>query len=452
MKKVLILAILFATSAASAQVEISGLAKKLNDSLFYIQQTGGFHPVTGVWRDTRVKFLVDKQGRFKATVPEDDIGAWSIKLESGYHQQFHLVKGSKLSLVADFSKEYPLVAVGEGAADFNYYSYAEKPVNDYREKHHLLEKEKSKNLDSVLNARIALRNFQQKLADEYHLKNGMSADYYKWISSEYKYEPFELTLMTNVDRDAVDQSVVSKIMTNGIDDDYAAKHTSAYNYLVQFYTGIQLNNITKSELTLSDKFDLVSGGKIINGSTKDVFLTRLLVSAVMNPDSIYTPLFDKYERIVQDKEMKQFIIDRRNEYANRTVSSKNADGSVVTSVSEIISKYKGKIVYVDFWASWCLPCRGEMPGAAVLKQNLKNTDIVFLYLAYNDREKAWFRAREQMLIAGEHYLLDEKMSKEAAELFGIKAYLTTPLSTGMESLLIKRQNAPVKSMLTCLVT
>jgi hypothetical protein len=60
-----------------------------------------------------------------------------------------------------------------------------------------------------------------------------------------------------------------------------------------------------------------------------------------------------------------------------------------------------------------------MPNAAILKEKLKGKDIEFLYLGYNDKEKAWLKAREQLGIQGEHYLLNDKMIKEADELFAI---------------------------------
>lgn len=56
---------------------------------------------------------------------------------------------------------------------------------------------------------------------------------------------------------------------------------------------------------------------------------------------------------------------------------------------ELMNSYKGKVVYIDVWASWCAPCKAVMPTAKNLRDKYKNKDIVFLYLAYNDQEKAW---------------------------------------------------------------
>ncbi|MFB6457849.1 TlpA family protein disulfide reductase [Chitinophaga sp. Hz27] len=44
-----------------------------------------------------------------------------------------------------------------------------------------------------------------------------------------------------------------------------------------------------------------------------------------------------------------------------------------------IASLKGKVVFLNFWATWCPPCRAEMPALNQLYQELKNDpDIVFL--------------------------------------------------------------------------
>ena len=51
---------------------------------------------------------------------------------------------------------------------------------------------------------------------------------------------------------------------------------------------------------------------------------------------------------------------------------------------------KGKVVFINFWASWCPPCRAEMPSLENLYQKLKDDQrIVFLFMNEdNDRNKA----------------------------------------------------------------
>ena len=51
-----------------------------------------------------------------------------------------------------------------------------------------------------------------------------------------------------------------------------------------------------------------------------------------------------------------------------------------------LSDYKGKIVFLNFWATWCPPCRSEMPSMEKLYQKFKDKD--FIMLAVNLQEKS----------------------------------------------------------------
>jgi peroxiredoxin len=46
--------------------------------------------------------------------------------------------------------------------------------------------------------------------------------------------------------------------------------------------------------------------------------------------------------------------------------------------SQRLSDYRGKVVFLNFWATWCKPCKEEMPSMQVLWDNLKKEDFVML--------------------------------------------------------------------------
>lgn len=67
----------------------------------------------------------------------------------------------------------------------------------------------------------------------------------------------------------------------------------------------------------------------------------------------------------------------------------------ITGSTHSLADYKGKVVYVDVWASWCSPCRAEIPKLKALYEKYKNDDrIVFLSIAVSDKIEKWKKAVE----------------------------------------------------------
>ncbi len=57
-----------------------------------------------------------------------------------------------------------------------------------------------------------------------------------------------------------------------------------------------------------------------------------------------------------------------------------------------LSDFKGKVVYIDFWASWCGPCRAEIPASEELKKYFEGKDIVFINISIDDNAENWAKS------------------------------------------------------------
>lgn len=64
------------------------------------------------------------------------------------------------------------------------------------------------------------------------------------------------------------------------------------------------------------------------------------------------------------------------------------DGNQI-SWDNLISRYKGKIVYVDIWASWCGPCRAQAPAYQALKTKFTADSVVFLSISIDAESNDW---------------------------------------------------------------
>lgn len=57
-----------------------------------------------------------------------------------------------------------------------------------------------------------------------------------------------------------------------------------------------------------------------------------------------------------------------------------------------LSSYRGKYVVIDFWASWCAPCRASFPTMAKLYNTYKDHNLTILGVSLDRNEKAWRKA------------------------------------------------------------
>ena len=72
----------------------------------------------------------------------------------------------------------------------------------------------------------------------------------------------------------------------------------------------------------------------------------------------------------------------------------DADGTR-TDFSSVLKENEGKIVYVDFWASWCGPCRAQTPYTKKLMRQFENKDIAFVFISTDSDNKAWKKATQE---------------------------------------------------------
>ena len=51
-----------------------------------------------------------------------------------------------------------------------------------------------------------------------------------------------------------------------------------------------------------------------------------------------------------------------------------------------MADYEGKVVFLNFWASWCLPCVAELPSINKLYNQFKDEDVGFILISNENEE------------------------------------------------------------------
>lgn len=103
------------------------------------------------------------------------------------------------------------------------------------------------------------------------------------------------------------------------------------------------------------------------------------------------------------------------------------------SLEDVLKKFKGKVIYLDAWATWCGYCQEEFTSLPELKKRFGD-EIVYLYVSIDEdqQEKEWENLSAFFKLEGHHYRVGNRganydrllqiFGKKASDGFGIPAY------------------------------
>lgn len=164
-------------------------------------------------------------------------------------------------------------------------------------------------------------------------------------------------------------------------------------YYIDWTAGAQ-----SSEPDYRNIFDRVAADTLVSGLMKDTHLYRCMeaiagASAHADGRLYYGKALKRIKDTVLLREMQRKygeLFSRELEVDN-DLRLLSAYGDTLM-LADLIGNLSGKVIYLDVWASWCAPCRREIPASLALHEAYSENGVEFVYIANNDREDKWRKA------------------------------------------------------------
>jgi thiol-disulfide isomerase/thioredoxin len=219
-------------------------------------------------------------------------------------------------------------------------------------------------------------------------------------------------------------------------DEYSLINTSVSsqlpNYILGFYIGGKIRQQNDS---------LYSVGKIdsilfntVTGFEKSDLIKQLMITQFVNfsLEDYDTTAYVKYKTQINKYVTAPYLIKplkakykKVKDYLNNPeISSKTIMDSISTSdakeiFNSILAKHKNKALYIDCWATWCSPCRTEMPYSKKLMEKFEGQNIEFVFLCLDSEKDQWKASLTELQIGGTHYFLNKAESSALRNILGI---------------------------------
>ena len=94
---------------------------------------------------------------------------------------------------------------------------------------------------------------------------------------------------------------------------------------------------------------------------------------------------------------------------------------------KLIAPYRGRVVYIDVWGTWCGPCRAEMEFVPQLHEALKDLPVTYMYLANKSPEELWKKSAKKYGLEGADCVnlrLPDAQQSAVEDYLGLKGYPT----------------------------
>lgn len=321
--------------------------------------------------------------------------------------QIYVKPGDKIDFTTSANQFAQVMKfTGDGAAENNYLTEkfnADRQAKSLKVKTYKLE-------EPEFIAQVEADRQQNKAAFETFCKDNEIDPFFKFIiDTEIEYEWANDRLIYPryhafyAQKEDFEASPVYFDFQRDLDmNDPGKMYSPNFNSFISNYTDVEAGKILEKDdqLKLAENGLALTKFNIIDEQFKDNEIKEFLMYNTLQTHIKYegangtAPLLATFDKVCQNNNLKR---DIQNKYAVwRGLEAGNpAPMFAYTDIDgqlHNMEDYKGKYIYVDVWATWCGPCKKELPHLEALQEAYKDNDKILFTSVSIDRDKgAWER-------------------------------------------------------------
>jgi thiol-disulfide isomerase/thioredoxin len=378
---------------------------------------------------------IDNNGHFRFDIPlYSSINAY---LKYGASRVTpYLFPNDSISIDITIGKRNGQFGIVDGQFDMKYDKFEKNFFKAYRW-FQMQVNEFEKNLPQNVSAnhlKAEWLDFEKKLVSKFeHLAKRQKLESFIVKYNKYTVKYFvysKIIKLAKKLRSANERKSFLKFFTPKNVFDTSAIITSEYQYFLNSYQ-YDVEEIETTDLILSDsqkedsryhvtKHEVAQYLKYRNGDWAEFLAANRMYNSGLLAEELNLGNVENYRKFINENfknsYVKQLLLSKCDLTENKIkeIQSKtlplNSSLKIAEDVpgaiffNQILDEYRGKKLYIDIWATWCGPCKRQLPKTVELSKIYP--DIEFIYICTKSKKKAWENIIKDFQIEGRNYLIN----------------------------------------------
>ncbi|MBS2212641.1 TlpA family protein disulfide reductase [Carboxylicivirga mesophila] len=321
-----------------------------------------------------------------------------------------------------------IVYAGDNAMANNYKLERERSIN-----YELIQKiyANDKEIKSFVDMAAEIDQIQAVWMDRLHNLKGVSE---KFMSDEENYLKYYFYYIKGVypwymnrhTGKAIDADSDYNAFIAGLEEDTAHEAVEMYYQVFDQKVRFALN-VEKSKKDLGDTAYIVELNTIAQQIKSKTLKNKMLSNSISgylswSINGLLDETYVTYQNLCTDEAMKKRVEVLYTNAIKLMPGQPAPDFDMYTADGEkvMLSDFKGKYVYFDVWATWCGPCKMEIPYLAKVVEALEgNTNVEVISISVDSDHEAWKKMIEEDQPQWKQFIVNDAFNSSLAKQYNI---------------------------------